>query len=609
MALFMLSCLGLHATPREHSVGTRLAFPLGRTEVRQDYKGNADAFRLLDEAIADGASVSRIEVLGVSSPEGSFAGNRRLAGERAQQAVDFLKARFASLPDSLFAVKTQAEDWAGVERYLVSSDKSWKEEALRIVRGPAAKRKTLLQELWVGEAWDDLLVNAFPRMRRAEIQVFLKGDPAPGKRILFRSGYRYFVESDPGNAEILQAVREKLQSGYSGPISLTGYSSPDGSAAANEKLALARAQQLKDYLVKELAVPEERVAVENGGVDWAGFAATVKNSYYGAHKSRVLEILGDQDLSNTAKKRALIALQGGKTWAELKKSQMPFLCAVDVSCGEGRAEEPPAVKPEPEPEPVPEPEPEPVVQPEPEPELVVVQKPVVEPEVVPEHEPVPEPEPEPEPERKPEPKPEPEPEPVVVESPGPKATLQVEPKPFASAGNTLLGVGTNLLYDAVTAANVSLDIPLGKHMDLTANFMFPWWKDRSKDFAFQIVHLDLGARYYFKGWEQLDQRVFNGWFVSGSAGLGYYDIAPWGDGVQGEEIKFSLGGGYTWKLGNWWRLSAELGVGGLFSRFRSYEAQSPTVLMVKNQGDLIYWGPTNAQVSLTYLLHKRVGAR
>ena len=102
-------------------------------------------------------------------------------------------------------------------------------------------------------------------------------------------------------------------------------------------------------------------------------------------------------------------------------------------------------------------------------------------------------------------------------------------------------MGTNLLYDAVTAANVSLDIPLGKHMDLTANFMFPWWKDRSKDFAFQIVHLDLGARYYFKGWEQPDQRVFNGWFVSGSAGLGYYDIAPWGGRCPGRRNQVFAG--------------------------------------------------------------------
>ena len=140
-----------------------------------------------------------------------------------------------------------------------------------------------------------------------------------------------------------------------------------------------------------------------------------------------------------------------------------------------------------------------------------------------------------------------------------------------------MGIGTNLLYDAVTAASLSLDIPVGKHVDITANLMFPCWKDRSKDFAFQLVHLDLGTRYYFKPWEQPDQCVFKGWFVSGSAGLGYYDIAPWG--------------------------------GGIFSRFRTNEKQSPTVLMVKNQGDLIYWGPTNAQISLTYLLHKRAGAR
>ena len=598
----MLSCLGLHATPRERAVGTRLAYPIGQSGVDPAYKGNAEALRLLDEAIGDGSAVTRIEVKGVSSPDGPFSSNRRIAGQRAQLTVDFLKERYAGLPDSLFVVKTLAEDWAGLENYVVVSDKPWKDEALQILQGAPAKRKALLQELWVGEAWDDLLQNAFPRMRRTEIHVVLEGDSAPGKRILFRRGYRSFVGTDPGNAEILEEIKAKLQGGYTGPIVLTGYSSPDGSASANEKLSFARAQYLKDYLVKELSVPEEQIVIKNGGVDWDGFAVTVENSYYRADKARVLEILRDRQMTDVEKKRALLALDGGKTWKELKNSQMPLLCAVDVSF-EGGAESPPEVKleveekpePEPRPQPEPEPQPEPVVEPTPEPEP----EPVVEPEPAQEPEPIVEPEPQP----VVEPEPQPVVEPTLLPVPVP------EPKPLASAGTAFVGIGTNLLYDAVTAANVSLDIPVGKHMDITANLMFPWWKNRSKDFAFQLVHLDLGTRYYFKGWEQPDQHVFNGWFVSGSAGLGYYDFAPWGDGVQGEEIKFSLGGGYTWRLGNWWRISAELGVGGIFSRFRTYEAQSPTVLMVKNQGDLIYLGPTNAQISLTYLLHKRTEAR
>lgn len=595
--LLILSCLGAQAAPRERSVATRFSYPQGKTEVSESFRGNPEALRLLDEVLRADAPVVRIEVKGVSSPEGALGANRRLAGERASLAVEFLKARYPSLPDSVFVVKTLAEDWAGVENYLTRSEKGWKEEALQIVKGASAKRKPLLQDLWVGEAWDELMKNSFPYLRRTEIQVVLEGDAAPGKRILFRSGYRSFVKSDPGNAEILQEVAEKLSGGYTGPIILTGYASPDGSAAANEKLSLARARSVQDYLAGELKIPQERIRVENGGIDWEGFAATVENSYYGADKGRVLEILADQNSTDREKKRALLALDGGKTWQKLKKEQMPLLCAVDVSF-EGSAEQAEVeLQPEPAPEIEPGPVPEPVVEqkPEPESEPVVEQQP--KPEVmleVKEEEPAVEPVTEP-----------------VQEAPI-EATLEVKEEtlaPVASAGNTLLGIGTNLAFDAITAANVTLDVPLGKHWDVTGDFIFPWWKNRSKDFAFQLLHMDLGGRYYFKPWERLDENVFHGWFVSASAGLGYYDFAPWGDGVQGEEMKFSLGGGYTWKLGNWWRLSAELGVGGLFSRFRTYEAQAPGVLMVKNQGDLIYWGPTQAQISLTYLLQRRTGGR
>lgn len=412
-AFLMLSCLGLHAAPREHSVGTRLSYPLGSAGVNAEYKGNADALRVLDQVLGDGASVSRIVVKGVSSPDGPLSANRRVARQRAQLTVEFLKERYAGLPDSLFVVKTLDEDWACVENYLLAADKAWKDEALQIVRGAPAKRKALLQELWVGEAWDDLLQNAFPRMRRTEIQVVLEGDAAPGNRVLFRRGYRNFVQTDPGNAEILEEVGNKLRSGYAGPITLTGYASPDGSASANEKLSLARAQSLKDYLVKELSVPEDRIVLENGGVDWEGFAATVENSYYGTDKERVLEILRDRDLADSAKKRALIALGGGNTWKTLKKEQMPLLCAVDVSFeGSGETvsdatpEEPSVVTPPPEevpevaPEVVPEEAPEevpeeaPTVVPEePVPEVILQveeeapPKPAVEPELVTEQEP------------------------------------------------------------------------------------------------------------------------------------------------------------------------------------------------------------------------------
>ena len=158
----------------------------------------------------------------------------------------------------------------------------------------------------------------------------------------------------------------------------------------------------------------------------------------------------------------------------------------------------------------------------------------------------------------------------------------------------LFGVGSNLLADAVTAVNVSLEVPVGRRWDITADYYFPWWKNRSSSFAFQILHLDLGARYYFTP----------GWFASASLGAGYYDFAPWGNGIQGEEVKFSLGGGYTWALGSWWRMSAELGIGPVFTQYRRYEHQTGGELLWLQSGKGLYFAPTSARFSLIYLFHR-----
>lgn len=101
-----------------------------------------------------------------------------------------------------------------------------------------------------------------------------------------------------------------------------------------------------------------------------------------------------------------------------------------------------------------------------------------------------------------------------------------------------------------------------------------------------------------------------GWFASASVGAGYYDFALWNPtGVQGEEIKLSLGGGYTWALSPWWRLTAELGVGPVFSQYRIYNAEAPDRLVVQEDTRNVFLRPTQAKLSLTYLLHTPVRAR
>lgn len=592
--LALLGCIGAYAAPQgEHIVSAKLGYPVGKTDVKADYRANGKAVSTLDNVLGSEASISRIEVVSSSSPEGSYSLNKRLAGERAFFAVQFLQERYG-VSDSLFVVKTVDEDWNGVAAYLRRSDKPWKDEALKIIEVAGKNRKAQLQDLWVGEAWDDLMKNAFPGLRKTEVRVVLAAREQERDQILFRRGYRQ-LDLSQGNSATLEVVKKKIAGGYTGEIKVVGYSSPDGSAAANEKLSLARAQNVKDYIVSNLGYPPDKISVSSGGVDWEKFAATVEYSYYGDDKASVLEILRNQNLSSAQKKRALLALDGGSTWQALKGDQMLELCSVTVTLDDDMVPEEEEEKPVEE---------KPVVVEEP---VVVVEEPVVkeQPEAVTEKE-----EPEKEAEEIPI-----EEEPVVVE-PSVEVTVTEPVKESetidksAKPQKVLFGVGTNLLFDVVTGVNVSLDVPVGKHWDITADYIFPWWKDRNKSFVFQLAHIDLGARYYFKPWEKRDENVMRGWFASASVGAGYYDFALWNPtGVQGEEIKLSVGGGYTWALSPWWRLTAELGVGPVFSQYRIYNAEAPDRLVVQGQYSNVFLRPTAAKISLTYLLHTPVRAR
>ncbi|MBR5402707.1 MAG: OmpA family protein [Bacteroidales bacterium] len=332
--LALLGCIGAYAAPVGHSVSAKIGYSVGKTEVNQEFRRNGKAVSTLDNVLSSGASVSRIEIVSSSSPDGPYSLNRHLAGQRSFYAVMFLKDRY-SIPDSLFVVKTVDEDWKGLAAYLRRSDKPWKDEALKIVESGGANRKAQLQDLWVGEAWEDLMKNAFPALRKTEVRVVLAGggEEQGDDQILFRRGHRQ-LDLNEGNSATLGEVKKKIEEGYSGTISIAGYASPDGSAAANERLSLARAQSVKDYLVKNLGYPSDRITVSSCEVDWEKLAVTVENSYYGDDKARVLEILRDQNLSSAQKKHSLIVLDGGSTWQSLKYDQMLPLCSATISLGE-----------------------------------------------------------------------------------------------------------------------------------------------------------------------------------------------------------------------------------------------------------------------------------
>ncbi|MCR5561304.1 MAG: hypothetical protein K6F58_05755 [Bacteroidales bacterium] len=151
-----------------------LFFRINSSSVDMSFGGNGNfsssAGSILGGVNSDKGNV-RICVRGAASPDGPLAFNRKLAAERAWAAVDLLKHINPSLSDSQITVSMVDEDWAGLAAWLRSSDKAWAADALRIVESGKADREQRLRELYVGEAWDELAANCFPKLRRAEVSL------------------------------------------------------------------------------------------------------------------------------------------------------------------------------------------------------------------------------------------------------------------------------------------------------------------------------------------------------------------------------------------------------------------------------------------------------
>ena len=172
-------------------------------------------------------------------------------------------------------------------------------------------------------------------------------------------------------------------------------------------------------------------------------------------------------------------------------------------------------------------------------------------------------------------------------------------------------VTTNLAYDAITAPNFGLIIPAGDHWAITAHYMFPWWVWDHNSRAFEILHWDLGARYYLHAQKPTDRAThtrtkLGGWYLSASAGIGYYDFEPKSKGWQGEEIMASVGGGYSLLLSPRWSLDFGMGFGPVFTKYRYYEGRyNDTRLIYQYKGKWSYFGPTSLNVGLTYMIYRK----
>ena len=173
----------------------------------------------------------------------------------------------------------------------------------------------------------------------------------------------------------------------------------------------------------------------------------------------------------------------------------------------------------------------------------------------------------------------------------------------------LFAVKTNLLFDIATAANLELEIPLGKRWSLLGEYVFPWWLIERKQYALQVAHANLETRYWFGNRDERPH--LSGWFAGLYAGGGYFDL-EWGNkGYQGEfYLSAGLTGGFAHTIGKRenFRMEYSIGAGYFNTNYSEYNpvfgSDNQWHLIRQRAGNYSWIGPTRFKISLVWLLHR-----
>ena len=162
----------------EEKLTAYVDFPANGIQVNPKYGNNSAVLTKLGERLgslmqsADG-NVRNIRIMGYASPDGNTKENDRLAGNRAIQFKNYLQKQFKLPATCQVSVDWAGEDWEGLKRLLVASDKKYASQVLAIFQltdDPDSRRKQI-KAMDKGTVYKDIEKSFFSRLRRMELTV------------------------------------------------------------------------------------------------------------------------------------------------------------------------------------------------------------------------------------------------------------------------------------------------------------------------------------------------------------------------------------------------------------------------------------------------------
>ena len=349
------------------------------------------------------------------------------------------------------------------------------------------------------------------------------------------------------NAMQMARIKDMLlHSPHIDSIAIYAYSSPEGSPKWNNWLAVKRAEAAKAFILSNLSndsiLLPENIILHPMGENWEGLYEELYANYHLLNRDAVLRIMRAK-VGTETKKWRLQNLDGGYTYTWIIRNHMPRLRVATWIC-------------------------------------VYMQKP----DFV---------------------------APVIQDYKPDLGTIRIDtlplpellPLPVAEKRkSTMFALKTNLLYDAVTALNAEVEVPIGKRFSVMVEDVFPWWKagPNGNKYCLQMWTMSVEPRWWFyrKG---MNDRL-QGHFIAPYVMSGKYDL-QWNTSIcyRGYGWSAGLTYGYSMPLCKWLNMEFSMSIGYLNASFQHYQPSPDYEHLYKdpdNAGRMTYVGPTKVKVSL-----------
>jgi outer membrane protein OmpA-like peptidoglycan-associated protein len=135
---------------------------------------------------------------------------------------------------------------------------------------------------------------------------------------------RYYMDNVATIDTLLNVISELSAAGDSrvSKVFIAGFTSPEGSYAVNQRLGLARANAMKEYILSHTTLKNENIEIFNGATDWQGLRMLVADSNM-PNKRAVLHIIDTVPVwdsrTNTGRLGTLMRLDGGVPYQYIKE--------------------------------------------------------------------------------------------------------------------------------------------------------------------------------------------------------------------------------------------------------------------------------------------------